>query len=106
MSRVRLARFCESSHLAPISAISFAAAVYNLYELGLHKDFSLLWQGYPDTHRYLTLYSKLFFIGQVSFWIHQFPEFYLQKLKKEEMKDRTVYSVLFLVFISLAYFTK
>lgn len=66
MSRVRLARFSESSHLAPFAAISLAFAVYNLYELGLHKGFALLWNGYPDTHRYLPLNWKLFFLLQVS----------------------------------------
>ncbi|CAD5218702.1 unnamed protein product [Bursaphelenchus okinawaensis] len=104
MSRVRLARFAESCHLGPIAALSCGFAVYNLYELGVHKDFSLLWQGYPEQHRYLTLNFKLFFLLQISYWIHQFPEFYFQKLKKEEMKERTGYSLLFLVFVTAAYF--
>uniref|UniRef100_A0A1I7RHU2 TLC domain-containing protein n=2 Tax=Bursaphelenchus xylophilus TaxID=6326 RepID=A0A1I7RHU2_BURXY len=105
MSRSRLARFAESAHLGPIAALACGFAAYNLYEIGVHKNFSLLWQGYPSEHRYLSLNFKLFFLIQISYWIHQFPEFYFQKLKKEEMKERSGYSVLFLTFIAVAYFT-
>jgi translocating chain-associated membrane protein 1 len=106
MSRSRLARFSESAQLAPFSLYSLGHAGYILYEMGLQKDFSLLWVGYPEAHRYFSLSYKLFFILQISFWIHQFPEFYFQKLRKEEMRERTVYSTLFLGFVTAAYFTK
>jgi len=104
MSRSRLARFSESAQLAPFALYSLGHAGYILYELGVHKDFSLLWAGYPEAHRYVLLNYKLFFILQISFWLHQFPEFYFQKLKSEEIRERTVYSVLFLGFITTAYF--
>jgi hypothetical protein len=65
MSRVRLARFSESAQLAPFALYSLAHAGYILHELGVHKDFSLLWVGYPEAHRYFLLNHKLFFILQV-----------------------------------------
>ncbi|KAI1710874.1 translocating chain-associated membrane protein 1-like 1 [Ditylenchus destructor] len=40
----------------------------------------------------------------ISYWIHQFPEFYFQKLKRDEIRSRTVYSILFFGFTALAYF--
>ncbi|KAI6229357.1 TLC domain-containing protein [Aphelenchoides besseyi] len=104
MSRSRLTRFSESSQLAPFAIYSLGHALYILHEMGVQKDFSLLWSGYPEAHRYVPLNYKLFFIFQISYWLHQFPEFYFQKLKRDEIRERTVYSVLFLGFITIAYF--
>ncbi|KAI6223579.1 TLC domain-containing protein [Aphelenchoides fujianensis] len=104
MSRSRLTRFSESAQLAPFALYSAGHALYILHEMGVHKDFSLLWAGYPEAHRFFPLNYKLFFIFQISFWLHQFPEFYFQKLKRDEIRERTIYSVLFLGFITAAYF--
>jgi hypothetical protein len=66
MSRSRLTRFSESAQLAPFSLYSLGHAVYILHELGVHRDFSMLWVGYPDAHRYFPLNYKLFFILPVT----------------------------------------
>jgi len=105
MSRARLTRFSESSQLAPFALYSLGHAAFLLYELGVHKNFSLLWVGYPESHRFFSMSYKMFFILQISYWLHQFPEFYFQKLKKEEIKERAVYSIWFLCFVTIAYFT-
>jgi translocating chain-associated membrane protein 1 len=105
LSKTRMAKFNESGHLFAFSVYSAAHAGYILHELGLHKDFTQLWIGYPDVHRYLPLNMKIFYLLQISYWLHQFPEFYFQKVRKEDIRSRTTYTVLFLVLISAAYFT-
>lgn len=123
MSRTRLAKFSESAHLAPFAIYSIVHAGYILNELGVSRDITMLWSGYPEAHRYMPLNYKLFFLLQLSFWIHQvcghlllgsicsacklqWPEFYFQKLKRDEIRNRAIYSTLFLGFIATAYFAK
>ncbi|VDN30118.1 unnamed protein product [Gongylonema pulchrum] len=69
----------------------------------MHIDLTKLWIGYPEIHRHMTLHLKLFFIFQIAYWLHQFPEFYFQKTRKDEMQPRTLYSLIFLFFTVVAY---
>jgi|UniRef100_A0A914DER9 translocating chain-associated membrane protein 1 len=104
LSKTRMSKFNESGHLFAFCAYSAGHAGYILHEMGIHKDVTQLWIGYPDVHRYLPLTVKIFFILQITYWLHQFPEFYFMKVKREEIRARTFYSVVFLLLISGAYF--
>ena len=50
--------------------------------------------------------TKFYFIIQLAYWVHNFPELYFQKVKKEEMSARIQYTLLYLVFIAAAYLLK
>lgn len=63
-----------------------------------------IWSGYPAEHRVMSISYKMFFIFQISYWLHQFPEFYLQKLKRDEIRQKTFHTVTYLAFITAAYF--
>lgn len=104
LSKTRQTKANESGQLFFFSFYSLCHVGHILHEMGLHKDFTLLWTGYPEAHRHITLSTKLFFIFQISYWIHQFPEFYFQKLKRDEIRNRTIYSILFFGFTAVAYF--
>merc|ERR1719348_2623682 len=54
-------------------------------------------------HNNMTFLFKFYFIIQISYWLHIFPELYFQKTKKEEMPEKIQYAVLYLVFIGAAY---
>ncbi|KAH7729387.1 translocating chain-associating membrane protein [Aphelenchoides avenae] len=103
-SKTRLSKFNESGHLLAFSLYSAGHAGYILHELGLHKDFTQLWIGYPEIHRYMTLSIKLFYLLQIAYWVHQFPEFYFQKVRKEDIRQRTIYSLVYLTLIAVAYY--
>jgi len=60
-----------------------------------------LWDGYP--HAAMTFLFKFFFIIQISYWLHIFPELYFQKTKKEDMPPKIQYATLYLAFIISAY---
>merc|ERR1712045_1028814 len=62
---------------------------------------SALWDGYP--HNNMTFLFKFFFIIQISYWLHIFPELYFQKTKKEDMPPKIQYATLYLIFITAAY---
>ncbi|MFH4976747.1 hypothetical protein AB6A40_003456 [Gnathostoma spinigerum] len=103
LSKTKMSKFAESGQLFCFAAYSAVHAGYILHDLHVHTDLTKLWIGYPEIHRHLSLHTKFFFIFQIAYWIHQFPEFYFQKVRKDEIQARTVYSVIYLIFIVAAY---
>ncbi|KAI6215950.1 TLC domain-containing protein [Aphelenchoides besseyi] len=99
MSRSRLTRFSESSQLAPFAIYSLGHALYILHEMGVQKRLLVVVVRLSRSSSLRTTQLQT-----ISYWLHQFPEFYFQKLKRDEIRERTVYSVLFLGFITIAYF--
>ncbi|CAD5117845.1 DgyrCDS6591 [Dimorphilus gyrociliatus] len=55
------------------------------------------WNEYPHTN--MALQTKFFVIIQLAYWLHNFPELYLQKVKKDEMVAKCIHPTLYLVFI-------
>lgn len=70
MSRTRQTKFNESAELLVFSIYSIVHAGYILHELGIYKDVTLLWIGYPEVHRYFNLSTKLFYLFQVNFFLY------------------------------------
>uniref|UniRef100_A0A915B643 Translocating chain-associated membrane protein n=1 Tax=Parascaris univalens TaxID=6257 RepID=A0A915B643_PARUN len=103
LSKTKMSKFAESGQLFVFALYSAIHAGYVLHDLHIHMDITKLWVGYPEIHRHLTLHTKLFFIFQIAYWMHQFPEFYFQKVRKEDMQPRTVYSLIYLIFTLAAY---
>lgn len=67
-------------------------------------NISSLWEGYP--HNEMVFMFKFFFIVQLSYWLHCYPELYFQKTKREEMPARLTYATLGLVYVLGAYLLK
>uniref|UniRef100_A0A7E4VYU2 TLC domain-containing protein n=1 Tax=Panagrellus redivivus TaxID=6233 RepID=A0A7E4VYU2_PANRE len=105
MSKTRMSKFDESGQLAAFGFYSALHAGYLIYELAIYKDITSLWVGYPDTHRYMTFNVKYFFLLHIAYWLHQYPEFYFQKVRNEEIAPRTIYITAYLVVSAAAYFT-
>ena len=40
-----------------------------------------LWESYPEGHTQMMFMYKFFFITQISYWLHTFPELYFQKVR-------------------------
>lgn len=66
-------------------------------------NIATLWEGYP--HSEMTFLFKFFYIIQLSYWLHCYPELYFQKVKKEEIPHRVQLASANLVFVTLAYIT-
>ncbi|VDN57384.1 unnamed protein product [Dracunculus medinensis] len=103
LSKTKMSKFAESGQLFVFSLYSAIHSGYILHELRVHTDLTKLWIGYPEVHRYLTLQLKFFFILQIAYWVHQFPEFYFQKVRKDDVQPRIIYSIIFLFFTIAAY---
>merc|ERR1711881_402568 len=100
LSKIKHAKFNESGQLLSFYIVSLLWAGDIIMRENL---FSIrqLWEGYP--HNNMTFLFKFFFIVQIAYWLHIFPELYFQKVKREDMPARIQYSTLYLLFIGAAY---
>lgn len=100
LSKIKHARFNESGQLLAFYLVSLVWGGDLIMRENLF-NISALWDGYP--HNNMTFLFKFFFIIQISYWIHIFPELYFQKTKKEDMPPKIQYASLYLVFVLAAY---
>ena len=96
LSKVKHAKFNESGQLLSFYLVSIVWAGDILLRENLFH-IRTLWEGYPHTS--MTFMFKFFYIVQIAYWLHIFPELYFQKVKREDMGARIQYAVLYLLFI-------
>lgn len=101
LSKVKHSKFNESGQLLIFYAASAAAGYYILFKENYLNNISGLWESYP--HSNLSFLVKLYFVLQIAYWIHCFPELYFQKVKKDEIWSRVQYYVIYLIFIVFGY---
>merc|ERR1712117_581589 len=100
LSEVKYNKFNESGQLLAFYLVSLVWGGDLLMRENL-LNVASIWEGYP--HNNMTFLLKFFFIIQIAYWLHIFPELYFQKVKKEDMPARTQYACLYLAFIGGAY---
>ncbi|XP_073993372.1 translocating chain-associated membrane protein 1 isoform X3 [Rhodnius prolixus] len=101
LSKVKHSKFNESGQLLFFYGMSVFWGVHIILKENLLLNVSSLWEGYPHTE--MVFMFKFFFIIQLAYWFHQYPELYFQKIKKEEMPEKICYASVALVFIAAAY---
>jgi len=101
LSKIKHAKFDESGQLLSFYLVSIVWGVDIMMRENLY-NISNLWDGYP--HQAMSFMFKFFFLVQISYWLHIFPELYFQKVKKDEMAAKIQYACLYLAFIVSAYF--
>ncbi|XP_054712433.1 translocating chain-associated membrane protein 1-like 1 isoform X2 [Uloborus diversus] len=101
LSKVKHSKFNESGQLLIFYLISLIWGGDIILREGYLLNISQLWQDYP--HNEMTFMFKFYFIVQLAYWLHCYPELYFQKVKKDEMKPRIIYTTLYLVFLTAAY---
>jgi len=100
LSKVKHTKFNESGQLLAFYLVSLVWAGDIVLRENL-LSIRTLWEGYPHTN--MTFMFKFFFIVQIAYWIHVFPELYFQKIKSEDQGPRVKYATLYLGFILGAY---
>eukprot|EP00057_Strongylocentrotus_purpuratus_P016487 XP_011670961.1 PREDICTED: translocating chain-associated membrane protein 1 [Strongylocentrotus purpuratus] len=92
LSKVKHSKFNESGQLVTFYLFSIFWGMDIMMKEGFTQNLSNLWEGYP--HVLLSFRSKFYFIIQIAYWIHAFPELYFQKVKKESQYRRLlIYSL-------------
>lgn len=100
LSKVKYNKFNESGQLLAFYLVSLFWGGDLILRENLFSV-SSIWEGYP--HNNMTFLFKFYFIIQISYWLHIFPELYFQKTKKEDMPPKIQYASLYLVFIMASY---
>lgn len=103
LSKSKLAIFQNSGQLAAFYLVSIVWGLDIVYREGYLFDVSLLWSDYPAPMSFL---MKLFMIVQLSYSLHELPELYFQRTKKEEYPSKVLKSGAALVLIAVPYFLK
>lgn len=93
LSKIKYSKFNESGQLLIFYILSLAWAL----EL-LRRDRTI-----DSLQDDMTYGVKLFYIIQIAYWLHCFPEFQLQRIRKEEIAQRSFYVSLYLVSFVGAY---
>jgi translocating chain-associated membrane protein 1 len=105
LSKTKNAKFFESGQLILFYIVSVIwALILFKDESYFQSGLAYLWRDYPYTG--MTTWTKLYFIVQLAYWLHNFPELYLQKVRKEDIPARIVYTSLYLITILYAYLTR
>lgn len=101
LSKIKHSKFNESGQLLTFYLLSFVWAIELLRrDRSTKTSFMDTISGQQDEMSYGL---KLYFIVQIAYWIHCFPEFYLQRVRKEETSQRAFYVSLYLVSFIGAY---
>jgi len=101
LSKVKNSKFNESGQLLVFYVLSALWGGDIIVKESLLFNISSLWEGYPHTQ--MVFMFKFFFIIQISYWLHCFPELYFQKIKKEDMAERIRYAGVALILVSAIY---
>merc|ERR1712079_612834 len=89
LSKIKHAKFNETGQLLAFYIVSLFWGGDLILRENL-MNVSALWDGYP--HNSMTFLFNFFFIIQISYWLHIFPELYFQKTKKEDMPPKIQYT--------------
>ncbi|XP_069047661.1 translocating chain-associated membrane protein 1 isoform X2 [Lepisosteus oculatus] len=100
-SKTKHSKFNESGQLSAFYLFSCVWGASIIMSENILADPASLWEGYP--HRLMQFQMKFFYICQLGYWLHAFPELYFQKTKKEDIPRQVVYISLYLVHIAGAY---
>ncbi|KAK5640168.1 hypothetical protein RI129_010979 [Pyrocoelia pectoralis] len=102
LSKSKLAIFNTSGQLALFYGIS---TFWGLEVIVLREhyipDVNLLWADYPAA---MPFTMKLFLIIQIAYCLHELPELYFQRTKKEEYLGKIFHSLTALTLIAVPYF--
>ncbi|XP_011691166.1 PREDICTED: translocating chain-associated membrane protein 1 [Wasmannia auropunctata] len=101
LSKVKLSKFNESSQLIVFYTLSALWAIDIIIRENILLNIWTLWEEYPAP---MSATLKVFFISQLSYWLHCYPELYFQRIKKEDILQRVVHATVGLVFTFAAYF--
>ncbi|XP_008065841.1 translocating chain-associated membrane protein 1-like 1 [Carlito syrichta] len=100
-TKAKQTKFNESGQFSVFYFVSCIWGTVVLISENCLSDPTLLWRAHP--HNMMTFQVKFFYIAQLAYWFHAFPELYFQKIKKQDIPRHLVYIGLHLFHIAGAY---
>lgn len=101
LSKSKLAVFSTSGQLAAFYLVSTLWGLDIIAREHYLPDLSLLWLDYPAP---LSFMLKLYMIIQLAYSLHELPEIYFQRTKREEYLNKALQSIAGFVLIAVPYF--
>jgi len=102
LSKTKAGKFNESGQLLSFYLSSIICSFYIFRDDGYFQSLSFFWNDYP--HVGISFLTKIFFIMQMSYWLHSYPELYFQKVKKEDRSTKITFATLNLFICSAIYY--
>ncbi|XP_075400953.1 translocating chain-associated membrane protein 1-like 1 [Tenrec ecaudatus] len=99
--KTKQSKFNESGQLSVFYLISCIWGTLILVSENYISDTSVLWRAHPSNM--MTFQMKFFYISQLAYWLHAFPELYFQRTKKQDLPRLLIYCGLHLFHIAGAY---
>ncbi|CAH1155288.1 unnamed protein product [Phaedon cochleariae] len=101
LSKSKLAVFSTSGQLAFFYLISSGWGIDLIFKEQYLTDIARIWSDYPAP---MTFLLKLYIIVQLAYSLHEIPELYFQRIKKEEWTSKAVQSIAATVAVYVPYF--
>ncbi|CAH1105761.1 unnamed protein product [Psylliodes chrysocephalus] len=101
LSKSKLAVFTTSGQLSVFYLVSALWGLDIIVKENFAFDIARLWVDYPSPMPFLT---KLYIIVQLAYNLHEIPELYFQKTKKEEYIGKATQSIAAVALIYVPYF--
>lgn len=101
MSKSKLAIFSNSGQLSVFYLISAGWGLDIAIKEHFIPDIARLWSDYPAP---MTFLAKLYIIIQLAYSLHELPELYFQRVKREEVVEKAVASTVGLLLVAVPYF--
>eukprot|EP00096_Caligus_rogercresseyi_P010812 TRINITY_DN404_c0_g1_i1.p1 TRINITY_DN404_c0_g1~~TRINITY_DN404_c0_g1_i1.p1 ORF type:complete len:394 (-),score=153.42 TRINITY_DN404_c0_g1_i1:503-1684(-) len=100
MSKSKHAKFNESGQLLAFVLASLVWAG-DLLLREFPPSVRSLWEGYP--HANMSFSLKFFFIVQLAYWLHTFPDLYFHKVKREDIPERVARAGAHILLLAATY---
>ncbi|CAH1372630.1 hypothetical protein MTP99_014106 [Tenebrio molitor] len=101
LSKSKLAVFSTSGQLTVFYLISTFWGVDIVLKEHYLPEIARLWSDYPAPMPFLL---KLYIIIQLAYSLHELPELYFQRVKREEYSSKALQSVATLILVAIPYF--
>lgn len=102
LSKFKLNRFNESGQLVVFYAMSFLWGIQVIIREAYIPHYSSLWEGFPDHP--MSFLHKMFYIVQLSYYLHMLPELYFQRVKQEDQQPKIIHAIVGFSLVAAAYF--
>lgn len=101
LSKFKLSKFNESGQLVVFYLASFLWGV-EIIMREQYVEMSKFWVDFPNHP--MSFLHKLYFIIQLSYYIHMIPELYFQKVRRDEQGAKIKHSLAGIIVIGFFYF--
>ena len=104
LSNTCSAKFYETGILTAFYLMSAVWGLMIIIEENMASNPSVLWVGYHDNHVNMPFITKFYFLIQLAYWTHCYPELYFLKVPNTFIPSRLKLYTVTLVFSAISYY--